>query len=145
MYGFLTMGFGVLALLMAFYVSREVRRKRDWPTVEGRVLERRVVPASFGPGPRSYAPKVVYDYAVGGTSYRNDQVYLLAGTAGGERDMQRVIDGIPERVPVHYNPDDPQQAYLLKSSMAWFYVLLPIGILLGLIGLVLTVGAKETP
>lgn len=142
MYGILTIGLGAFVLWSAFYVSREVRGKRDWPTVEGQVLERRLEQA--GTRPNTRAPKVVYSYTVGGQAYRNDQVYLLAGTAGDKDEMQKVIDGIPDRAPVHYNPGDPKQSYLLGSSMTWFYILLPLGIVLALIGLVLIVGAKET-
>lgn len=141
-YAILTLLAGALALYLAFHVSGEIRAKRDWPTVEGKVLERRL---EGGGRPARKIPRVTYEYVVDGVTYRNDQVHLIRDTTGDTRDMQQLIDGIPDRVPVHYDPRDPKQAYLRANSMAWFYILLPVGILLLLIGLVLLVGAKGKP
>jgi hypothetical protein len=42
--------FAALAYWMAFYVSREIRRCRGWPTAAGTVLERGLGPPMHGPG-----------------------------------------------------------------------------------------------
>jgi hypothetical protein len=78
---------------------------------------------------------VVYAYVVAGTSYKNDQVFMLPHTDGDEAEMRNLVDSeIPDKPQVYYDPDDPAQSYLIASSKLWFYILLPAGILLILVG-----------
>jgi hypothetical protein len=122
----LTLAAGAVALWMAFYVSREVRNGRDWPTVPGKILERRVG-EPMGTRGRSYLPYVKYAYRVAGRDYVNDQVYLIRRTGGLADKMQELVDGLPDPVPVHYAPDDPQRAYLIANSMGIFWILIAFG------------------
>lgn len=135
-YGVLTIAFGALALYLAFHVSSEVRGKRDWPTTTGRIKERGLGERTGTRGQR-VVPRVVYEYTVGGKTFVNDQVHLLANTGLEPADAQKLVDEMRDPVTVHYNPKDPAQSYLLPSSMTWFYILLPAGIVLLLIGALL--------
>lgn len=140
----LTLAAGGVALWMAFYVSREVRAGRDWPTVPGKILERKVG-EPMGTRGRSYLPYVRYTYRVDGREFTNDQVYLIRRTGGLADEMQKLVDGLPDPVPVHYDPEDPQRAYLLVNPMGTFWILIAFGagaLLLG--GLQLLVALTRT-
>lgn len=141
-YAALTFAMGALALYMAFYVSSEIRTKKDWPTTQGKVLERGTG-ATVGTRATSVRARVKYQYTVDGKQYVNEQVHLIATTGGDIRDMQALADSLPDPVTVHYNPSDPSQAYLIKNSMTFFWILLPIGILLSLIAIVMLLGGKK--
>ena len=139
-YGAIAILLGVAAIIGGCTTTSEIRAKSGWPSVEGHVLER-----SLEPGRRAWRrePRVVYEYVVEGRRYQHDQVFMLPHADGDEVDMRRLIDSeIPDRPQVYYDPDRPSQAYLIASSKLWFYILLPVGMLLALIGLVVMIGAK---
>lgn len=142
LYGLLTLAVAGVALYLAFHMSSEIREKGDWPTTQGKVLERGTGDR-VGTRPNSVRARVRYQYTVEGTSFTNDQVHLIAGTGGDARDMQALAESLPDPVTVHYNPSAPSQSYLIKNSMTYFWILLPVGILLGLIALVMLLGAKK--
>ena len=74
---------------------------------------------------------MVYEFVVDGKTFKNDQVFMLPHTDGDEAEMRNLVDSeIPAKPEVFYNPDDPRQSYLIASSKLWFYILLPIGIVL---------------
>jgi hypothetical protein len=125
---------GGVAVFAAFYVSSELRRGKDWPTVPGAILERRVG-ERMGTRSPSFLPQVTYAYSVDGHAYQNDQVYVIRRTGGLEDQIQTLVDGLPDPVPVHYNPDQPSESYLLMNSMTTFWVTLGAGALGLLIGL----------
>lgn len=139
-YAIVTFVLGVASIIAACRTTSEIRAKGSWPSVGGVVLERHLEP-----GRRAWRrePRVVYEYVVSGTTYKNDQVYMLPHTDGDEVDMRNLVDSvIPDRPQVYYDADDPKQSYLIENSKLWFYILLPIGIVLVLVGLVMLVGAK---
>lgn len=123
---------GALALWMAFYVGGEIGKKRDWPTVAGKILERRVGEA-MGRG-RMYLPHVKYSYEVGGKSFTNDQVYLIRRTGGTHDEMKKLVDELPDPVPVHYNAKNPADSYLLVNPTGTKWILVAMGVLALLMG-----------
>lgn len=138
----LTLAVGMLALWMARRVSRDIRKGREWPAVPGKILERRVGDA-MGQG-RTYMPHVKYTYSVAGREYTNDQVYLIRRTGNLADVIQRLVDGLPDPVPVRYDPNDPTQSYLLVNPMSTVWIVLGFGVLALVMGLlqVLVVLAK---
>ncbi len=137
LYAVLTLAFGALALWGARRVSRDIRNARDWPTVAGWILERGVG-ESITAGNRSYLAHVQYQYTVDGADYDNDQVYLIRRTGHRSDVVQRLVDGLPNPVPVHYDPAAPASSYLIVNSLSTYWVLLIFGIgalLLGLLQL----------
>lgn len=118
--GFLSVGFGI-------HVLSKIRRERGWPTVPGKIMDRGVGEA-MGHG-RTYMPHVKYTYAVGGKDYTNDQVYLIRRSGGLKDKMQELVDGLPDPVPVHYDPQDPARSYLLTNPMITVWIMFGFGIL----------------
>jgi len=125
---------GGVALYIAFYVSSEIRRGKDWPTTPGKILERRVGERMATRGP-NFLPYVKYSYTVDGTSYVNDQVYLIRKTGDLEDKIKKLVDALPDPVPVHYNPKQPSEAYLIINPMQTFWITLCVGILGIVLGL----------
>lgn len=132
----LTFATGLAALWAAWTAWREVRRTRGWPTTSGRILARGVGEPMGGPG-RSYLPAVRYTYTVDGTPYEGDQVYSLRRTGGGADRMRRLTAGLPDPVPVHYNPADPARSYLLPTPPATLWLLTALGVVVTVVGALL--------
>lgn len=130
----LFLAFGGLALWGAFRVSSDIRKGRSWPTVPGKVLERRVG-EPMGTRYRSFLPVVKYTYVVDGKEYTNDQVYLIRRTGGMSSTMQKLVDSFPDPVPVHYDPNDPSQSYLIVNPTSTSWLLVGFGALAILMGL----------
>ena len=132
----LTLFFSGVAFYIASYASRKIRRECTWPTVPGEILERGVGKQMGGRG-RNYLPHVKYTYSVGGAEYTNDQVYLIRGTGNLHDTIQRLVDGLPNPVPVHYNPADPSRSYLLINGMGIAWIAFFFGVFALLLGLIL--------
>jgi hypothetical protein len=131
--GALYLFFGGLAFWGARYFSRELRRTRDWPTVPGRILERGVGEA-LGAS-RSYMPHVKYAYSVDGKDFTNDQVYVIRRTGTLAPAVRNLVDGLPDPVPVHYNPQNPSESYLLANSWGTYWLMVAVGVLALFLGL----------
>lgn len=129
----LFLGFAVLAFWFAFRVSDDIRRKRPWPTTPGKILERRVG-EPMGTRSRSFLPYVKYTYVVEGKTYTNDQVYMIRRSGGMHDSMQKLVDGLPDPVPVHYDPKDPASTYLVANPTGTSWTLVAFGALLLLMG-----------
>ena len=124
---------GGIALWMAFYVGGEIKQKRDWPTVPGKILERRVG-EPMGKG-RMYLPHVKYSYEVGGKRFTNDQVYLIRRTGGTHDEIKKLVDELPDPVPVHYDAANPAESYLIVNPTGTKWILVAFGALALLMGL----------
>jgi hypothetical protein len=139
-----TLAFGLAATWLALRISRANRGGRDWPTVPGRILER-------GLGERMdqlrYRPHVKYSYSVGSREYVNNRVYLFGHIGREAGATRRLVDGLPDPVPVHYDPRDPARSYLLASPRWTFWITAAFGIgmiLMGLLQLaVVAAGVQE--
>jgi len=139
-YGVLALAIGGVTLYLALQVSGELKTKRTWPTVPGAILERKVG-EPMGKG-RNYIPVVVYRYTVGGKTYTNDQVYMIRRTGLLADKAQELVDGFPDPVPVRYNPQDPQDAFLILNpgGTKWIMVIgggvaVLVGLMMLLVGL----------
>lgn len=125
---------GGVAIYIAMRVSSAIRDGKDWPTVPGKILERRVG-ERMGTRSQNFIPYVKYAYTVNGHAYVNDQVYLIKRTGNLEDKVKELVDGLPDPVPVHYNPDAPGDAYLLVNPMTTYWLTLGLGIFGILVGL----------
>jgi hypothetical protein len=128
--------------------SRKAKAVRSWPTVPGRILDRGLADHRGGKlsphlvmGPRTYVPYVKYAYSVDGRDYVNDRVYFGASAtvaARGGRGAEaatRFVEGLPDPIPVRYDPRDPAQSFLLILPRWTYWLLEAIGIAMILAGL----------
>jgi Protein of unknown function (DUF3592) len=129
--------FAGLAWWMAAFLSREIQRTRHWQTVMGSILERGVgepmKSISFG-----YVPNVYYSYTVAGREYKNNQVYLHKQTGNLDWQIRKLlVNGLPNPVPVHYDPQHPENSYLIANPKSTIWILVVFGILAFVVGLML--------
>ena len=143
--GLLYLAAAALALAMGRYLHREIREKRLWPTVPGKLVERGLGPKMQTQGPGMYLPHVKYHYVINQTEYVGDQCYLVRGTGGLDRQILKLVSSLPESVPVHYNPADPGQSYLLVNPRSTYWLLMGMGLLATLVGLVKLLTASVQP
>ncbi|HEX9990524.1 MAG TPA: DUF3592 domain-containing protein [Chloroflexia bacterium] len=121
---------GIMAFWFAYYLAREARRVRNWPTVYGEMLERGVE----GVGQR-YRPRVKYRYSAEGKDYVSDQFYSTGKPYGLESTIQKLVDGVPDPVPVHYDPQNPARSYLVLTPTWTVWILVVVGVIALLLGL----------
>ncbi|QEX23782.1 hypothetical protein FRZ61_37210 [Hypericibacter adhaerens] len=126
-------GAGLFLLLLFFGARKSAKQGNAWPSVSGRVvqsgtesyqerIDRRTV--------TRYAPVVEYAYLVNGREYRSRQIRLPKvqigrSQAGAAKIAARYPEG--KEVEVHYDPANPGEAALERSSgAAWFLLVLAL-------------------
>lgn len=116
---------------------------RSWPEVEGRVISTTIrIERDIAHGPkatraqreqlRQYYPSVTYGWTVDGKSYTGSR-YQLGTTHEKYReraDAKQAAARFPagSAIPVYYDPGDPSQAVLDRSTSFAVYVPLTLGL-----------------
>jgi hypothetical protein len=134
--GVLFLVFGAVGLFVGITLARGALRFRKWPTVSGRIVEREAQarPELAGHRMAQYEARVRYEYVVGGRKYVGTR--LRAGTELESREAaQRDLAKIPDEVTVHYNPQNPAEAYLLGEPWIYALMALAVGGVTSLLGL----------
>ena len=109
---------GAVALFLLFAVLFAViywrgtwknRASQRWHSIASQVLESGV--AGRGEEAEPYA---VYEYQVGGRTYRNDRIFLFDAAGSNPRQIAAQYPvGMP--VQVYYNPNNPAEAALVRN------------------------------
>ena len=129
---------GAGSVWLAVQYARTVRVGRDWPTVEGKILERGVGEPM---GHQRYRPHVRYRYVVDGKTYENTQVYAIKDSGELEDHAEELVRSLPDPVPVHYDPTDPSRSFLILNPSGMFWVIVGFACFSFLVGGVLLVSA----
>ena len=119
------MAIGAVALWVAARLRRDARKSRNWPTLTGKILERGI--ESLQSNARSFTPRIRYSYTVGGKDYVGRRVYRTGSVGRMQASAKRLADALPEAIPVHYNPEDPGDAYLLADPAVYYWITLAFG------------------
>ena len=115
----LFLGFGTVRQMAAL---RRAAASRRWPTTLGRILVSEVSSqfSTLAKVPGTYVPRIVYEYRVGGQTYRGTRYNLLgAGLVNIEKAWarhRRLQDST--EVTVWYDPADPACA-VLEPGARW--------------------------
>ena len=83
------------------------------------------------------AAYVKYTYTVDGKSYTNDQVYSIRGTGGLADKVRRLVNDLPDPVPVFHDPKNPEASYLLLNPTGTGWIAGTLGVIAGLLGLLM--------
>ena len=114
---------------MAFWIAARLRsditKSRSWPTVSGRIVESGI--ETMQTDARSFTPRVKYSYTVAGKPYTGQQLYRIGRVGSTRRPAQRLVDGLQDSVPVHYNPENPSEAFLLANPSRIFWITAAFG------------------
>src|SRR5579871_620995 len=115
---------------LAFWISARLRsdsrKSSGWPTAPGRIVERGIQPLQTDG--RSFTPSLKYRYTVAGKEYAGHQVYRTGSVGSVKQSAQRLVDGLPESIPVHYNPENPSEAFLLANPNRIFWIAALFGV-----------------
>ena len=123
-----------MAIAAGWKYVRTARRMRRFQTTRGTVVAREIAQLPALPDRREgrwgkggvHRPKATYTYFVGGVAYTSDRWSYV--THGFKRHVvQGMLDALPGEVEVHYNPADPQEAYLHRNTTIFGYVMIAFG------------------
>ncbi len=115
--------FGILALIYAAIILKQRRTFHGWPSVTGKILERKVDLSPDGRAGKTsvsafrYEALVKYSYQVEGREYSNDKIYPLGWVTASRKNREKFLGTLPDQIPVRYNPADPQDSCLLAPPL----------------------------
>ena len=137
--------FSLLALITGAYMGYRNFRVKRWPTTQGAIIEKSVVATDKATSARTahYEARVRYRFTVDGTEHEATGI-RPALEITSQSEAQKLIDGLGEQVTVHYNPDEPSEAYLQTNSIAWPILAVILGLFGTLIGLGMVLGGTRS-
>ena len=137
--GLIAIGIGSTAL----YACRSNKRERvemlGWPSVPGRITDRRLERRS-GSGTSSgftYTPAFRYAYSVDGVEHTGDTRNLDWSSGSIRWLAQRRMARTPDALPVRYDPADPAKSTLAPPGRSDVWIWAIVGVVLIVTGLVL--------
>ena len=142
MVAIVTVVVGALLLWFGLSIRADAVRGTSWPTVQGKILERGT--AYYAPR-NWYYPHVKYTYRVDGKDYTADQVYQRGRVDGTQANIQKLVDSLPDPVPVHYDPAAPSTAFLIPNPSWTYAIVIAFGVLALIVGLIQTLAAFGKP
>jgi len=106
---------GLGSLVWSAWITYLAVMSRQWPQVEGTIVVSDLQRSKDSEGGYSYRPEVTYQYTVGGKEFVGSRtrfgVWLATSwSAPSLRVLQQYKMG--SRVPVHYDPNDPEESIL---------------------------------
>ena len=122
----LTFAGSALAFWISARMRRDVNKSRNWPAVTGKIVQRGI--ETLQTDARSFTPKVKYSYTVAGKEYAGQQVYRTGRVGSNRQPAQRLVDRLPDSLPVHYNPENPGEAFLLANPSRIFWIAAAFGV-----------------
>jgi hypothetical protein len=146
-------GAGILLIIRSRQDKDKLRQSMSWPSVDGTVLESRVIASASTDdegGVDTYRPYVKYEYEAGGTQYTNDKLRLgMVFSTSKLKTSQEAVTRYPvgRSVRVFINPANPADSVLEQkgsstTALVIGIVLLAVGLCVGIpgaIGLILSV------
>jgi len=117
--GVVLLAVAALLIGIGWFSRQKVKASRAWPSTPGRVTGSGVEESSASEGGTVYRAVVHYSYAVGGREYQNNRrvfgdTVSSSNRGAAERTAARFVAG--SSVPVYYNPANPQDAVLERTS-----------------------------
>jgi hypothetical protein len=136
---FLLMGSTALYFGATSYLEAE--QVKDWPSTAGTVTQVGVsevyVSGHKGsPSHYEYYPKIYYEYQVDGRTYYGDDRGKVESSFSSYADAQGYLSRyrVGTAVPVYYNPSDPGEAVLEKTTSTEMILAPLVGLLFASIG-----------
>jgi hypothetical protein len=112
---------GIFVLIFGISIARsrrQVAESASWPATGGRILQSEVV-YRHDSDSGAYYPQVFYEYQINGQTYRNSRIrFGMQMGFGAASVSQRVVSKYPVGTiqPVYFNPADPTQSVLDRST-----------------------------
>jgi hypothetical protein len=117
--GLILLAVAALLIGIGWFSRQKVKASQAWPSAPGRVTGSGVEESSGSEGGTVYRAAVHYAYTVGGQEYQNNRRVFgdsvsSSNRGAAERTAARFVPG--SSVPVYYNPANPQDAVLERTS-----------------------------
>ena len=130
---YLAGAFGLLIGLVGLWTSlvqwRNLRALNRWKMTSGKIIERGtflVETANTGAPAYQYSPLVNYVYQVDGEEFANNSIFPrhIQAPERGTRDWAEKRSTLfTDPVKVFYNPENPAESFLVKTSQTKLYVM----------------------
>src|SRR5258708_8807875 len=106
--------FDIFVMVLLWYNHNLIQASLNWPSVPGRITESRI----SKPRQKSERPWVFYKYEVNGKPYTYSGINPGTVEDSGLEYAQQIVARYPNEkdVAVYYNPKNPRQAYLEKTT-----------------------------
>jgi len=134
---------GIVGLWTGFRQLRNRAALNHWPITKGRVIERGTyqpfIPAA-GPPAFRHAPLVKYVYQVAGKEFVSDRIRpkrIQLPQHNTRQWAQKTADKFPDEVEVRYNPEDPNESFLVQTPKILLYGLIAVSGFAILFGVIL--------
>jgi Protein of unknown function (DUF3592) len=101
-----------------------------WPTTKGRVVERGTFEspsASVRKNTFQYCPLVRYTYQLNDKDFINDYIHpkrIQLPQHSSKKWAQKKAESFADEVTVHYNPEDPTEAFLVQTPKKILYIVI---------------------
>jgi hypothetical protein len=108
----------LIFILMILHSRGKVRASQSWLTTDGKILHSMAEYQHSSEG-GAYYPVVTYEYNANGQLYRSQQIRFGTRVGFGSQSIvQRVVNRYPigSSQPVYYNPDNPSEAVLDRTT-----------------------------
>ena len=115
---------GFIVALWGWFIITKARKTRRWPMVEGTIEQS--APTSEADG---LLPHLLFSYTVAAHTYQ--RTLEFPGGANSSPDLAASYAGkypVGAKVPVYYNPDQPDQATLEPGLARGDWMILALGI-----------------
>ena len=149
MAAWIVLGIGLFLLISGVSAGLKLWRMARWPTVQGRVVSRKVersdrVLPTRAPAFR-FEAKVTYLYEVNGTKFEGHEIRYATLPVGTKEWAQAKLDALPDLVTVHYNPENPAEAYLFVDPWVLPVVVVAFGLVAALGAALYLIGSSRAP
>lgn len=126
---------GVVVLCVGVRKCVHASASTNWPQTDGVIVESFVETDHRTDGTR-FAPRIVYEYAVGDDLHTATTVSYGDYSASWDSHAREVVDRYPvgERVTVYYHPQDHDTAVLEPGSRFNAYLVAVMGLLFTVVG-----------
>jgi hypothetical protein len=133
---------GVVGFLTGLKQLRNRTALNNWPTTKGKVIERGTYQPNIpttGPPAFRHSPLVKYVYQVGAKEFTGDRIRpqrIQQPEHNTKEWAQKRADSFADEVTVHYNPEDPSEAFLIQTSKSMLYIVIGASSLVIFVGLI---------
>ncbi len=126
---------GIVLILRSRQDKAKMQQSLNWPSVDGTVIESRVMTTSDEEGSNLYRPYIKYEYEAGGIKQTNDKFSVgMVYSTSNMKKSQETVNRYPvgRNVKVYVNPANPAESTLEQKGSTT--ATLVIGIVLVVLG-----------
>ncbi len=130
---------GLILLAFWYFLRRRASKTMRWPSVNGRIIDSRLVEGRDSDGDRTLTASVIYAYEVAGAQLQGNSIAVGGGSGNPKQIVARYPAGA--EVQVFYDPAKPKSA-VLEPGGSGLKGLLVVGLITVVVGVIFTVASS---